>query len=671
MSDKVVGYRIKYFPTNDYAFSPMLGKAIDRLRNFDPASIFSINDAIELRQCRLLFDEGMPLLEWEDEQECSSLAEVAKQANAVACRLIKAAVETVSIGDIVAEVGEEYKSCLWELVVATGSERDIPTNDFSDMLSGNNDQLRIVLRYKKIVNRFSEAIRESMLFVPESSCDIVLHARAISSNGQSNIFLPPVLTKEDVELIMDSYVNQPNPNPNYLNVIANWSSNSEYSLSDDVRLAAKRKYDEVMTQMFSGEGFFKYAVGVEFSDTQNACVHLSFDGLDHKYVYGLKWIKTFSDYPTLLNNFIHIFNFADNDVNLAMPTRENDVRTLLDVLSIRSSSDYHMSISGSMADTTARMVIRGYRDVLSSIEIRLEDVIAWFFNEYLTEEFGIGGIHVNMPSVESTYLEKCRTIGAEVESALKAFALYVERGEIDQELLSYKRFPKFGNLPSLVDRKYARVVSDELKTMLYWLFSDQSTLHYTKTYGDGYQSLFKLIIKENLTLADFEDHQRPAIEKLIMCGALAEKAGTQKLYLTSKVSVLEKFWTKGVAVYCRQDSIMRKMIDNLATAGHVNFYSSLFSENEADYMSFNFHNEKFGNARAVRNDYSHGSPIAGDPNDPIHQANYEILLLLMVLAVLKINDDLCLGQSRYEQLELVDWPYRDVDVDSIPDKLLE
>ncbi len=68
--------------------------------------------------------------------------------------------------------------------------------------------------------------------------------------------------------------------------------------------------------------------------------------------------------------------------------------------------------------------------------IELESVIAWFFSDYLKEEFGAVNFRFMPSSKASTYLEKCRHIFAEMESVIKQFSLYAENGELDTGLLA-------------------------------------------------------------------------------------------------------------------------------------------------------------------------------------------------------------------------------------------
>ena len=89
-----------------------------------------------------------------------------------------------------------------------------------------------------------------------------------------------------------------------------------------------------------------------------------------------------------------------------------------------------------------------YCQVLSEFDKRLEDIFKWFFEEYLRDEFAVEGFTLSIPSENSTFLEKVRTVSSEIDSILRQFNLYIENGEIDRELLEISRnSPLIENIP--------------------------------------------------------------------------------------------------------------------------------------------------------------------------------------------------------------------------------
>lgn len=170
---------------------------------------------------------------------------------------------------------------------------------------------------------------------------------------------------------------------------------------------------------------------------------------------------------------------------------------------------------------------------------------------------------------------------------------------------------------------------------------------------------------------DFADWQQADLNWLESYGAIVEDPENKILNPTEKALVLYRFWNDGVISCHHLGEADLAILDNLASAGDAEYYSSLFSDDESDYMSFNYDNGKFGNARAIRNIYSHGSAVSGDADSAIHQENYGILLLLIISVLLKINDELCVHFLKIDLNDFVDWPFQEVERASVPTEILD
>ena len=92
-------------------------------------------------------------------------------------------------------------------------------------------------------------------------------------------------------------------------------------------------------------------------------------------------------------------------------------------------------------------------------------------------------------------------------------------------------------------------------------------------------------------------------------------------------------------------AILTKMINE----GKLEFESTLFSRNEQDYFNYYLNMSEFIDGYDIRNSNLHGTQI-GDRKSDIHYSRYLQILLLIILIVIKINDDICLSES--ENIEL-------------------
>lgn len=90
------------------------------------------------------------------------------------------------------------------------------------------------------------------------------------------------------------------------------------------------------------------------------------------------------------------------------------------------------------------MQVKGCYDILKHNGVRLEDVLKWFFEEYLPQEFNAYGFRFNPPSEDTTMVEHIR----------------------------------FSNLSGFVKEKYAYGNNDDIQREQFLLFSNQSLLGY-------------------------------------------------------------------------------------------------------------------------------------------------------------------------------------------------
>lgn len=148
--------------------------------------------------------------------------------------------------------------------------------------------------------------------------------------------------------------------------------------------------------------------------------------------------------------------------------------------------------------------------LLDRKDVRLESALEWVFNRYFEEEFGIKGFTLSLPVKEATWLDKCKSIGPEIERAVKAYVVYAKRGEIDDAYFPYENVKSFMDLPSLNGAKY--VVAGELfQSRGFHLFSDQSMLAYIQGRDEWDNCFFDLMQGQGVSRMDYRSFPQPTI----------------------------------------------------------------------------------------------------------------------------------------------------------------
>lgn len=337
-----------------------------------------------------------------------------------------------------------------------------------------------------------------------------------------------------------------------------------------------------------------------------------------------------------MNNFIYFWKY-NVDINMRWEcVYYKTTDSLTDILITYGKNDYKNNWLTKIINKSSEIEFKEYIKILSRNGIRIEKLIKWFFDEYLVKEFNIENYKVNIPTKNSSYLEKCRLILPEIENCLKQYNCYLENDfSINQELINISSdMVNFEKVKSILKNKY--VYNNEEKFMRY-LFSSQEGLNYIERIGEGYESFIDIIKKEKIYLNDFFKEDQEKIMKLIEIECIRLKDDEQLLinnYL--RVNILNDIYEKEVINYWMLGKKAREEIDKLVDKGILKFETSLLSKPESDYLNYYLNNRKFDNSLGLRNKYLHGT------QDDNNEKNYYTFLRIFILLIIKINNELCL-----------------------------
>ena len=359
----------------------------------------------------------------------------------------------------------------------------------------------------------------------------------------------------------------------------------------------------------------------------------------------MKWIKDNLDYSTLLNNFIYLFNFVDLQMRITLFSKKTELGLFESTLSTRSKHAYNIGIGFNIKKMLSDLQMVSYYQRLEALDIRLEEVIEWFFKEYILDEFKIENYKINPPSVSSKYLEKCRTLLPELESIIKQYNLYIEDGYIDHELLQMSSNPiPYKDIKSKLEKKYIypNYKSQEFNNIDYYFFSDQCMLSYRKDADDKYNSFYELLLNENISITDYEDYNKRDIEYLLEKNYIHIDCNEFiKITNNKLITILKDLHENEAINYWKYPISYRNEIDKLIDKQMVEAESSLLSRPEQDYFNYYLNKSSFNNSLDLRNMYVHGTQSNDSDDENVHYTNYITFLKLFVLIIIKINDDLC------------------------------
>ncbi len=631
--------RVKYYSTNDLSAGFYLKRIEDIICNFVvEEKRVDINEIIELYNIQQFFHNRIYSIHW-TKQQLNDYSEIVSNFSKVIGEFFSG-INIDTIESMFDTIYYDYRNDFWKLIEKYKVYDKISVEQFRKIILNKHFILNDVLKCKNIVKKFSDEIITYMEKNPFCAEIILSYYLEKHDRNIESLYFPVKLSNEKKTLILDKYIASNSSNINYLKLIFESNSTNNLRLPDRLKLKAKRKYDEEIETLFKEGTGFEYGAKVSFSNKIDE--EFKFETDDNRILsvlYSAKWIKENLDYPTLLNNFTYLFGYTDLQFRSLHVSRESQMSIIEKVLGIKGRREYPTGIAFQQIQMLAQLQMIGYCNELEKYNIFLEDIIEWFFCNYLEEEFNVKGFCFNKSSHTVSYLEKCRNIAAEFDNILKRFKIYCEDGEIDDELLHISTEHIFiKDIPSMLSNKYIYPCGNDYQTISNLLFSDQSIIHYLPKLSNNYNSFYCLLEKENVYYDMFEDYQIPSIDWLIDHNIIKIDNKKRIMPYWEKIKILNELYQHDVVCF----SYMKKhqsIIMELNKMGLVQFSSSLFSRPEQDYYNYLFNKSEFDNGLDIRNSYTHGTQRV-DENQ--NKQDYFIFLRIMILIVIKINEEFCL-----------------------------
>lgn len=662
--------RIVSYDRSDWAVGFFIDRCLYILKEGPHNQIATINDAIEAHQLKLTFETVPELFE---KAEDVDVASVVSALFANACKYTRETLTSSGILDIYEEVEMQYATQFWNLLHACGAETLISGEEIDELLSRHVECLASILENDKLVKLFDTELGKSLIDNPYYSAELIIREYATESRSQNVIFLPKCLSQGDFDSIMTGYLDDQRANPNCMEALFNWPSGTttcRFSPSPDVKVRAKRAHDEAMDELFQQGTGLEYGAGVQIDPEQIACKGVKVEGLNLTYSFSETWLAKYTDNASIMNNCRYLLDIVDRSGLMAAPAHSHEESGLLATFGSHVLGEYRMNTLSNMRESLANVEIVAYAHFLESRGTRLEDALEWTYNVYFAEEYSINGFSLALPSSGASWLDKCKSIGPEIERAVKSYSIYSRIGKIDGDYFPYESFKSFGTLNALSKKKYA-IGGTCFEKWGFCLFSDQCLLAYRKGHDDHARSFFDLISNAVVTIDDYDAAYADTLRQLVDRQFVSICEETGALSPTRRSIYLKTVWDNGaIALAGCQDGDLA-LIDGLVTDEMLSYCGKLFAPDEAAYLDYMFNDASFPNSQGLRNRYDHAhSPIA-DPNAASIRLDYYRMLTLLVAITLKINDELTAATGRGYLENFVDWPYYDESVLELAKKLIE
>ncbi|WP_329007577.1 hypothetical protein OG271_17795 [Micromonospora rifamycinica] len=628
--------RLRYYGAGDFATYWQIHRAAEVVEGFDPAAPpDEVNGILELHNARLFVEAGfIPKDVVEDDRK--ALVAAAQRIRRTVAQWF-AALEDDNLADMLTETDWQYHEHLLDLLAGLGVFGRCSAAAMLTALDGANVHIGDMLTSKRLVENYGIAIRERLLAEPDRAELVARHH--LEGGLKNGTILPASFTPADSRAIMESYIDSAKPNPNYLKLIADAPIDSKSGVDAKLVVKARRRYDAVVKDLFKTTPGIRTGCTVAISSTQAEPVTATLNDMVIEYTVSQTWLEDTLDFPSVLNNFQFLFEFAPQHGLLTLPAFVGERRGLELAIGMNGAKEYRAGHIFTAKDHATLLQTLMYQRYLGTKDIDLEEVLRWYFEEHLLAEYGIAGFMFSPSSPTANYLERCRNLFAEMESVATQFGLLVEDGEIDHDVAAAgAELVRYRTIPSALEGKYIYATDHtEIRMILHILFSDQSHLTYINEDMRG-ENAVDLLRRNEVSYESLHEYQQSLVNKLIEHGVVENAGDRIRLKDSDLFHVLQSLNDYEAAAYHHLNTRCRMHVDRMVDAGWLVRRSSLLTDAEAAYFNYSLNSVDFSNGPKLRNKYQHGVQPRGD-GEARHQQTYYSALRLMVALTIKINDE--------------------------------
>jgi hypothetical protein len=654
LNGDVLMKRVKFFSTTDLAAGNYLNRVEEIILNFNENIDYAINDVLELFNCTLYIENKVYFTQWTDEH---------KEKLKIRCKVIKGfiaryftSINEINIELLVETLHRQYKEDFLKLFVQHHLREKIDEKIFANILKKNLFSINQVCHHPLLVEKYEIVVKHSLLERP-ANAELLFDKYIIDSKtDKKQLHFPKSLTKDELNVLVTNYIDSKEANTNYLQLIINNHNTKEFSVTDEHRWKAKKRKESIEKELFSQNAGVSFEFNLVFEKDAPELVQHNLNGTVLEIVYDQTYLEQELEFENILNNFIWIFEFIDINGRINFANNISSRTSILDFIQLKAKRDYPVNEAFKISETLTDASMALYYSFLNKQNVRLEDVLEWFFKAYLKEEFAVPNYVFTAPSEGSSYREKCRDILPEIEYVLQQFKCHLDYGEINHEMLALSSSGlAFNQIPSLIKDKYI-YKKDILNPILHHLFSDQTLLGYLENPEKDSATFYDLLVKHRVHIDEFKDYHKTELQYLIDNDYVSINNGLIMWKNPFRIKILYELYHYNVISMYRLSDMLQAEVKLMHQENLVVFESSLFSKSEQDLFDYYLNNSKFQNGPQLRNKYAHGRlGNAASSNEDINNINYLLILKLLITIVIKINEDFCLyekvSQSKIHHLK--------------------
>lgn len=617
----------EYFDSRLYNISYGIEKVMEIINNLDNEKIdlTNVNSVMELYNiCDVLVDE-----KYLNDKQLYKFKDYTYKMNSIINDYFNA-LSFNKICDDLNKVDLTYKIDYIELLIKRKVYEKLDRDVADEFLGILGCHPNIYLKFKGFVDYFTEEIKKRII---DTNIFTEVYIDERYYDKKESIALPK-LNDTEIGEMLTRYVKDKDANPNYLNKILNIKDFNKYEI---VQFEAYERKRNIFKSMFESQNGVKTRVELRGGDELTNGTNISTEFNDQRILltYNTKDLEKNLDYATLLNHFIYLFEFVDFRTmlcNLVYKTSEDGT---IDKLSVEKGKYvYFTNYYFNVKDMKSYVQMVFYLDFLEHNNIKINDIVRWFFTKYISEEFNIKDFEITISDNCTLYYEKCKDLVTVFDEIKKQYYIWVKYDRLDRKLVELNTKPiKFAEIPSKNFERYYYNESLDVSKEINMLFSDQSMLFYIERFKNKYFSLYTLLLNEKIELGDFYDYQKSSIEWLMKRGTLITENGYIRFNI-NKVLLLRLLYEDGVIVLTK---FSKNEVIKVLRNEKFRIENTLLTKYESEYFDY-FLNDRYTNGKHIRNKYTHST---ASKDEELCKQDYHTIIRLIIILIIKINDDLC------------------------------
>lgn len=627
--------RVVFYSKDDMSWHYNLKYAEKLLKEIDLSKSFEINDYLEFYNIKLYFKNNLFLNEWSKIEKKENIEKTDKLLGLTKEFYLK--IDNKNIIELVEKTDYKYTQTFWQLIDYYKIYKIINVNTFISILKKFKYHLTDILSSKNLVNHFDKELSKFLIEYNKTAELLLSEFEEDHIRKSKKYHFPQSLNLKDKEDIISKYLDLKDANLNYVNLIEKSKKTNQLKLTSKTKLKAKKKKAELNDKILE-EGT-TWTEGVQVAISKDQKEPAKFENNDNRLevTYSELSLNERKDNIDLFHTFSETFAYTDEKGLITLISRIKEMDGLESVF-MKSKNEYKKGSVFSRKSMLSHLQIILFKHYLEQRNLTIENLIETFLKEYLNPIF-YNKLKFEFPNINSSYLEKIRVLAPEFEYLLKQYQTFVEEGNIDFELLEISSEPLYlSQIPSLVNKKYVYVKSDDIRILEYHFFSRNSMLYYIEPYKEKYKNFYTLLYKENVRLDQFEDYKKDTISRLIKDNYVKVNSdGFLKVSQKIKLYLIGELHKNEVINYWHYRKEFREEIDKMVNNGLLFVEKTLFTKQEISYLNYFLNKKEFTNGLDLRNKYLHGT----NPSNEIeHENDYYILLKIIILVLLKIEDDI-------------------------------